>query len=908
LLGFSPLDVRPVAALALSTEAPDGYPTPDTLAPLCTLPLDTLVDATLYVAVEPVLVVVDLPAVTVPPPFVPVTALAVAVDLPPMAVAPPIPVLAPLVVVVDVPAITWSPTAVVAPLEIAVVFPGTIQVLAVPVAPLVVAVVLPALTVAPIAPPVVDRPFTLLGQIDFFSPSPLTVYVSDHYIGPEVTGVEWLPLVAAWGPVEELVSAGAPVTSEVTFFNTKPIAGKARLSDVLRTPLNAGAGTYEFAGARVSLYRLDVGQPGKLLNVLYIEEPTEIDDRLFRLRMSDQGLLLEDRRIVTTIDRTAFPAAAPAVVNRTIPRAFGSLKNVPCIPVVDGVVGRLASAIDASVTTVPLVDATVFPSSGTVQINVEQITYTGKSGNSLTGCARARNGTAAAAHDAQSTVMEVRGPGNAYRFVAAENVSGFPHKAMANVRVNGHPAKTAPTLTPNATDVVAGKSFAAITFSVADVRAFHTIPVSRALLQPTSLPSMNRSFQWNGNQAIEHTLTVVIPSQGAEFASGPIRRRVSFTYQIVSGQFGVGDASVNPAQSQIWRTDPATGATVVLASGTKDANGYLIMPAAVTAEYDTGASVANETFTLHLYGDPGVSGAPDTPYVVLWTITAYTITGDVTAGGGSGGESTAAIVIGDVTCDLDGMQDDAAGTVSGTANALLENPVDVARFILTQLYGVAVADLAARWASSRATLAALAYKWAFLLGIEGATGLSDIRTRMAQQARAEIFIEAGKWDFVVIPSAPVADQVLDYARDVWDQRPAMAARTPRPQVFTAIRGQALLNYATRDYDYTAVAQVAGLATYTEDVLSFDFVQDRATADALAAFWLAQWQRQRWEIDLVAWENVMPLRKADHVAIDNHPVLTAHGDTALVFRILERSYLSGDPNPARVRLRAREGNA
>jgi hypothetical protein len=905
VFGFSALDGQPIAALALSTDAPDGYPTPDTLAPLCTLPLDTLVDATLYVAVEPVLVAVTLGAVTIPPPFVPVTALAVAVELPPMAVVPPMPVLAPLVVAVDVPAITWSPTAVVAPLEIAIVPPPAFYTVVVPVAPLVVAVVLPALTVAPIAPPIIDRPFTLLGQIDFFSPSPLTVYVSDHYVGPEVTGVEWLPLVAAWGPVEELVSAGAPVTSEVTFFNTKPIAGKARLSDVLRTPLNAGAGTYEFAGARVSLYRVDVGQPGKLLNVLYIEEPTEIDDRLFRVRMSDQGLLLEDRRIVTTIDRTAFPAAAPAVVNRTIPRAFGSLKNVPCIPVVDGVVGRLASAIDASVATVPLVDATVFPSSGTVQINVEQILYTGKSGNSLTGCTRARNGTAAAPHEAQSTVMEVRGPGIAYRFVAAENVIGFPHKAMTNVRVNGNPAKTAPTLTPNATDVVAGKSFAAVTFSVADVRAFHTIPVSRALIQPASLPSMNRSFAWNGNQHVEHQLTVVIPAQGAEFASGTIRRRVSFTYQIVSGQFGVGDASVNPAQSQIWRTDPATGANVVLASGTKDASGYLIMPAAVTAEYDTATSVANETFTLHLFGDPGVAGAPDTPYVALWTITAYTITGDVAAGGG--GESTAAIVIGQVTCDLDGMQDDTAGTVSGTANLLLENPVDVSRFILTQLYGVAVADLASRWASSRATLAALAYKWAFLLGIEGATGLSEIRTRMAQQARADIFIEAGKWDFVVIPSAPVADVVLDYARDVWDQRPAMAGRTPRPQVFTAIRGQALLNHVTREYDYTAVAQVAGLATYTEDVLSFDFVQDRATADALAAFWLAQWQRQRWEIDLVAWENVMPLRKADHVAIDNHPVLTAHGDTALVFRILERSYLSGDPDPARVRLRAREGN-
>ena len=54
----------------------------------------------------------------------------------------------------------------------------------------------------------------------------------------------------------------------------------------------------------------------------------------------------------------------------------------------ESVIGRLASTVNSSVTTIPLVDATRFPTSGVVLIENEVVTYTGKSGNSLTGCTR----------------------------------------------------------------------------------------------------------------------------------------------------------------------------------------------------------------------------------------------------------------------------------------------------------------------------------------------------------------------------------------------------------------------------------------------------------------------------------------------------------------------------------------
>jgi hypothetical protein len=54
----------------------------------------------------------------------------------------------------------------------------------------------------------------------------------------------------------------------------------------------------------------------------------------------------------------------------------------------EGARSRLNGAIDASQNTITLKDASEFPTNGTVYIGNEVITYTGKSGNTLTGCTR----------------------------------------------------------------------------------------------------------------------------------------------------------------------------------------------------------------------------------------------------------------------------------------------------------------------------------------------------------------------------------------------------------------------------------------------------------------------------------------------------------------------------------------
>ena len=84
--------------------------------------------------------------------------------------------------------------------------------------------------------------------------------------------------------------------------------------------------------------------------------------------------------------------------------------------------GTNLSAID---TTITLTDASSFPSSGTIVIEDEQITYTGKSTNNLTGCSRGANGTTAAVHVDGSNVYN-------YKFVSTQ-IHGYRVMDWSNV-------------------------------------------------------------------------------------------------------------------------------------------------------------------------------------------------------------------------------------------------------------------------------------------------------------------------------------------------------------------------------------------------------------------------------------------------------------------------------------------
>ena len=66
----------------------------------------------------------------------------------------------------------------------------------------------------------------------------------------------------------------------------------------------------------------------------------------------------------------------------------------------------LSSGINASVTSLAMASSTSFPSTGTVLVDSELITYTGNSGGTLSGLTRGASGTTAAVHSSGATVTD----------------------------------------------------------------------------------------------------------------------------------------------------------------------------------------------------------------------------------------------------------------------------------------------------------------------------------------------------------------------------------------------------------------------------------------------------------------------------------------------------------------------
>ncbi len=82
----------------------------------------------------------------------------------------------------------------------------------------------------------------------------------------------------------------------------------------------------------------------------------------------------------------------------------------------------LNGSINSSATSITLTSAASFTSSGTIVIDTESITYSGKSTNTLTGCVRGANGTTAAAHTSGATVTQVASTWTGWGLAAATGV------------------------------------------------------------------------------------------------------------------------------------------------------------------------------------------------------------------------------------------------------------------------------------------------------------------------------------------------------------------------------------------------------------------------------------------------------------------------------------------------------
>jgi hypothetical protein len=531
------------------------------------------------------------------------------------------------------------------------------------------------------------------------------------------------------------------------------------------------------------------------------------------------------------------------------------------------------------------------------QIEQEQIQWRTVVGNELRTVSRGVGGTTSLAHDAGARVFQIFQGSKAYRYVVAEETAGFPIQAITNIRINDQ-AATVATAELGVTDLAAGRRFAVINVNVSDLRAFHTTTVaahSLSLPIATNLPlALDQTIDSVGNSTWQFLLTVTLQPPAEPYTvTGTVSRHVVMTFTQPSGSFSLSGTNT------IRHRDPNNGTLTLFTDNAGPGFDFT----GATYDYTTGANITNETFELNLSGDAD-------NWRFIWTITVYTLSSATVASvpqvgyatGKGSGDSTTAIVIGDVTCDIEGTRDDTSGSISGTANLLLENPVDIVRFALLHLWpGITSGQLGASFATTRASLASAGIKWAFLMGFED---FAKWRLRFGEQARSVFYLTAGTWEYKYLPDAPSAQQTLDYAREVSLTAPALVSRTARVDVKNSLAVASQYDYVDRTYKTLATVEdltQIGLTERLAGQLNLDLVRDPAAAAALGAFWLSRWKRQRFLVDLVAWWNVLAVELVDYLAFVNHPILEAHGGAALVFRVLAKRALLADEQTGRIRL-------
>jgi hypothetical protein len=795
-------------------------------------------------------------------------------------------------------------------------------------------------------------------KLEFATSTPLTLWISDRYVAASVFGQECLNRVTSFGTIEEALNTtdvgGTPSTATMDLNNTEPIAGKARFSDLIRSPLNQ-SGTYEWGFARLTVYQVVAGEAVPL-GVFFLEEPTDVGEMRLTIRMSDQALAIEHRLGLPKISKDLFPNADPDDVGQPIPIPFGVLKNVPARAIVAGATAKLSADITATSPGVggalSVGDTSQFPPSTTIQIDDEELTSSSKpTSTTLTVAARGVAGTLAAPHKKGAPVWEIRSGPKAFRYVVGQNRGAFKIKSVTNIKVD-EVLQPQATVDLDDTTLVPGKSFAVINFpaqpvlkkqvvvslddqlTVGDNIAVSSPSVTTVKVAGTSTPTLSLSNpSQNSPRTDSRSTTVSLPS-----LPGPI---ISTLYTVVvSVQQGANASTFRISASAGGGSSVINGVGALL-SGTYTlvfSGGYGAVTVTVSWFQTPTATVNNGSAIVTVLADA-------TGNITINKAGAAFRGGSITISG----NSTADVVVGGlVTCDVEGLQDDGAGTISGTPNLLFENPTDITKLLLLDGFGVATGDLGSSLPTTRAAMVTAGLKWAFLL--EPAT-FTDLRKKLGEQAAAQLYLERGLWEYrffgappavmwidefrvpnpgagftaewltqlatlgftAAVPGGSVGQLALDYLKDF--SAPVKVDRSLIADVRTR-----LWIYSARDYRqsgslgdiYTRVHPAENFTVHDEvleDDVTLDLVQDPTTADLVGAWLIREKYRQRFGIAGVADWNVLGLDKIDLVTVSNHPVLAAHGGAGLAFRVKGKRYVTGDPeNPAKIEIRGVEANA
>lgn len=207
----------------------------------------------------------------------------------------------------------------------------------------------------------------------------------------------------------------------------------------------------------------------------------------------------------------------------------------------------------------------------------------------------------------------------------------------------------------------------------------------------------------------------------------------------------------------------------------------------------------------------------------------------------------------EVTADVDGVQDDALGTVTGTANGLIERPGHVFLLSFLNLLGESIAGVDLPSFATAGSLFATAINGGYRLAgrLQEKTLLRDLWVQWMKESRSTLFWDAlGKARLQFRPfndSSNVVGSAVktideNVIRQGSDTPGIVFQRTSSDQVVNHIELNYLRDWRGRDYGRVEIATDTGLADLfgkreQPETFLFDWCRLSAQAQDLAQFYL-----------------------------------------------------------------------
>jgi len=471
-------------------------------------------------------------------------------------------------------------------------------------------------------------------------------------------------------------------------------------------------------------------------------EPKRIQGDTFDFELFSILYTLDSKKLFTQINRANWPSAAPQAIGQYENQIIGSLKNIPCQCIDIGAITTLAADLAAGATEVYLSDPDYpipFPPSGRIQIGFNYIDYTGKdsANKKLTGCV-----WKVPTHDWKrgEPLWEVR---STYKYLA----QGAKSKAISNVYVAGVEVADADrtiNLDDGGKTTIAFNSRALLknqgshTHGATTVKEFH--PTGGSF---NYSPNMGASGVPQSLYDLDDNTYCHVGVTGATDGPKDAYFTVTFpTYEGVTPDAVYvcmkNDWGLGAYQGEYWKLTVPQIITI-------GPNG---IPGTNIRIKLSGTSVPG-TVTCRAHTNQGTSELPCYLLVNDYEMWLELEFKDLPSSGESAAWQTLAPL---VTCDIEGHKDDASGTYTGVANALIENPADVRKYILIALLGRSASDIGSSFGDMRTIYnnRSAPYKLAMNLPKVGLT-LSEIFKRIDEQTRSQMREDSGKFELSFHP-------------------------------------------------------------------------------------------------------------------------------------------------------------